>query len=51
MIARLRSADPGSYVLAALMAAFVIHFGSATLDIHHGLGTASYDSALYDQGV
>ena len=51
MIARLRSADPGSYVLAALIAAFVIHFGSSTLDIHHGLGTASYDSALYDQGV
>lgn len=51
MIARLRSVDPGLYALSAFIAAYVIWFGSATLNIHHGLGTASYDSALYDQGV
>jgi len=27
------------------------YFTARSLDIHHGLGTASYDSALYDQGM
>ena len=34
-----------------LVAAYTAYFTNRTLDIHHGLGTASYDSALYDQGV
>ncbi len=30
---------------------YVAYFTQRSLDIHHALGTASYDSALYDQGV
>jgi uncharacterized membrane protein len=37
--------------LVLIVTAYVTYFTGLTLDIHHGLGTSSYDSALYDQGV
>jgi uncharacterized membrane protein len=37
--------------LVLMVTAYVTYFTGLTLDIHHGLGTSSYDSALYDQGV
>jgi uncharacterized membrane protein len=30
---------------------WVVYFTERSLDIHHALGTATYDSALYDQGI
>jgi uncharacterized membrane protein len=36
-------------VLAVVL--YTAYFTQRSLDIHHGLGTASYDSALYDQGM
>ncbi|BAN02354.1 DUF2079 domain-containing protein [Ilumatobacter coccineus] len=38
-------------VLASIVVLYVWYFTQRSLDIHHALGTASYDSALYDQGV
>ena len=37
--------------MAAVVVVYVAYFTRRSLDIHHALGTASYDSALYDQGV
>jgi uncharacterized membrane protein len=37
--------------LLVAMVLYVIWFTSLTLDIHHGLGTSSFDLGLYDQGV
>ena len=37
--------------LVLVITAYVARFTSLTLDIHHGLGTSSYDFGLYDQGV
>lgn len=38
-------------LMAVVIVAYTWHFTRFTLDIHHGLGTASYDLGLYDQGV
>ncbi len=38
-------------LLAAAVTLYVAYFTQRTLDIHHALGTATYDSALYDQGI
>jgi uncharacterized membrane protein len=48
---RLSDVAPATWVLLALVGAYTAYFTNRTLDIHHGLGTASYDSALYDQGM
>jgi uncharacterized membrane protein len=48
---RLRNIEPATWVVLLLVGAYTAYFTNRTLDIHHGLGTASYDSALYDQGV
>ncbi len=37
--------------LAAVIALWTTYFTKVTLDVHHGLGTSSYDFGLYDQGV
>jgi uncharacterized membrane protein len=37
--------------LVVAVAAYVAYFAGLSLDIHHGLGTSSYDSGLYDQGI
>ena len=51
VIDRLRGVTPGTWVVLLLVAAYTAFFTNRTLDIHHGLGTSSYDSALYDQGL
>ena len=51
MKSRLRSCDPGLLALGGIIVLFTVYYGSVTLNIHHGLGTAAYDSGLYDQGV
>lgn len=38
-------------VLASAVVLYTAYFTQRSLDVHHALGTASYDSALYDQGV
>jgi uncharacterized membrane protein len=38
-------------LLAGAVAIWTWYFSVRTLDIHHALGTATYDSALYDQGM
>ena len=38
-------------LMAMVVVVYVAYFTRRSLDIHHALGTASYDSALYDQGV
>jgi uncharacterized membrane protein len=42
---------PAQVVLVTLVVVWTQFFTRRTLDIHHGLGTSSYDSALYDQGI
>ncbi len=37
--------------LAGAVIAWAWYFAVRSLDIHHALGTSSYDSALYDQGM
>ena len=37
--------------LAGAVLIWTWYFTARSLDIHHALGTASYDSALYDQGM
>ena len=37
--------------LTLAIVAYTWYFTSVTLDVHHGLGTSSYDLGLYDQGV
>lgn len=44
-----RTAPQVLIVLAVVL--YTSYFTHRSLDIHHGLGTASYDSALYDQGM
>ena len=38
-------------ILTVAVAVYVWYFTKRSLDMHHALGTASYDSALYDQGM
>lgn len=38
-------------IIVGLVVLYTTFFTQRSLDIHHALGTASYDSALYDQGV
>ena len=38
-------------IVAALVLLWTAYFTQRSLDIHHGLGTSSYDSGLYDQGM
>lgn len=38
-------------LLAVAMVTYTWWMTKTSLDVHHGLGTSSYDSALYDQGV
>ena len=38
-------------LLAAVLVAYTWWYTERSLNVHHALGTSSYDSALYDQGV
>jgi uncharacterized membrane protein len=46
-----RRITPWQVGLVAVITAYVAHYTKLTLDIHHGLGTSSYDFGLYDQGL
>ena len=48
---RLRVASPATWLVVLLVAIYTAYFSIRTLDVHHGLGTSTYDSALYDQGI
>ncbi|MEM9515066.1 MAG: DUF2079 domain-containing protein [Actinomycetota bacterium] len=48
---RLRPPTWGEAAVGTAIVVYTIYFTSRSLDIHHALGTASYDSALYDQGM
>ncbi len=39
------------FVLVAAILLYVSYFTKRSLDLHHGLATSTYDSALYDQGM
>ncbi len=38
-------------VLVAALLLYISYFTRRSLDLHHGLATSTYDSALYDQGM
>lgn len=46
-----RRVTPWQVGLVGVIALYVTYFTRRSLDIHHGLGTSSYDFGLYDQGV
>lgn len=48
---RFAAVSPATWVVWLLIASYTAYFTNRTLDIHHGLGTSTYDSALYDQGI
>ncbi|MDX2380812.1 MAG: DUF2079 domain-containing protein [Acidimicrobiia bacterium] len=39
------------WLMVVAVVIYVAYFTKRTLDLHHGLGTSTYDSALYDQGI
>ena len=47
----LRARTVPQVLLACLVLLWTAYFTQRSLDIHHGLGTSSYDSGLYDQGM
>jgi uncharacterized membrane protein len=47
---RMRPTIP-EVLVAVMVVAWTWYFTDQTLDIHHALGTSSYDSGLYDQGM
>ena len=51
LLGRLERVTVPQVLVAGIVAVYVAYFTQRSLDIHHALGTASYDSALYDQGV
>ncbi|MSV59539.1 MAG: DUF2079 domain-containing protein, partial [Actinobacteria bacterium] len=46
-----RNASPWTWLLFAAIIAHIIVVTRLQWDIHRGLGTASYDVGLYDQGI
>ncbi len=51
LIRRAAGAPIALWVVLGMIGLYTAYFTNRTLSIHHGLGTASYDSALYDQGM
>ncbi len=47
----LRDRTVAEILVAVAVVLYTAYFTKRSMDIHHGLGTASYDSALYDQGM
>ena len=39
------------WLMVVAIVVYVAYFTKRTLDLHHGLATSTYDSALYDQGL
>ncbi len=48
---RVRSITLPQVLLLLVMVIYTWYYTQRSLNIHHALGTSSYDSALYDQGV
>jgi uncharacterized membrane protein len=48
---RVGNIDPWWWPLLVVLVIWTWYFTSRTLDVHHGMGTSSYDLGLYDQGV
>ncbi|MCJ7726977.1 MAG: DUF2079 domain-containing protein, partial [Acidimicrobiia bacterium] len=48
---RLRGMSPWAWAMVAVVVAFTWYFTRLSLNIHRGLGTATFDYGLYDQGV
>lgn len=48
---RVRTTTSAQVVLLVGVVVYVAYFTQRSIDIHHSLGTSTYDSALYDQGV
>lgn len=42
---------PATWIVLAMVGLYTWYFWRTTLDIHRGLGTAAYDSGLFDQGI
>lgn len=51
VIALLRRVSIWQWAFVLILAWYVWHFTNTTVRMHHGLGTSSYDFALYDQGM
>lgn len=47
----LRCRTYAQVVMGSIVVTYVAYFTGRTIDVHHALGSASYDSALYDQGI
>lgn len=46
-----RRIDPSLAFVLCAVALYIAYFATHTLNVHRGLGTFSYDYALYDQGL
>jgi len=51
LVDRVAAVSPWWWALGVFVVGWTWYFTSLTLDVHHGLGTSSYDFGLYDQGV
>ncbi|MCB2224163.1 MAG: DUF2079 domain-containing protein [Actinobacteria bacterium] len=49
--AHVRGVSVWGWAMAAVVAAYAWYFTWLSLDLHHGLGTSTFDYGLYDQGV
>ncbi|MFK7918415.1 MAG: DUF2079 domain-containing protein [Ilumatobacter sp.] len=50
-VPRWRHVTTPQVIIVGLVVLYITYFTQRSLNIHHALGTASYDSALYDQGI
>lgn len=50
-LSRWKQVTTPQVLIVGLVVLYTTYFTQRSLNIHHALGTASYDSALYDQGV
>lgn len=50
-VSRWRRITTPQVIIVGVVVLYTTFFTQRSLDIHHAFGTASYDSALYDQGV
>ena len=48
---RAQRITPWQVAFAGIVTLYVAYFTQVTLEVHHGLGTSSYDVGLYEQGV
>ena len=51
LAARAQRVTPWQVAFVGFVTLYVAYFTQTTLEVHHGLGTSSYDVGLYEQGV